>query len=190
MAIRVMNEKPKEVLVLDTGPLSHLAQAGWLGVLRTVTEPRTVVITDAVEYELRQGSLSHPYLQQVLEAPWLKKHTLETSLEISSFAHFSSFLVSGSKNVGESSVLAYAKVHKATAVIDDGAARKQAQRAGIVLRGTLGLLCEAIRAGLLTTAMVSSLADHLIETEYRLPFPPGGFQVWAEQNGIVSVTEN
>ena len=185
-----MSEQPVEELVLDAGPLSHLAEAGWLGVLRTVASPRAVVITDAVEYELRQGSHSRPHLHQVLNAAWMKKHTLESGTELGSFAHFSGFLVSGSRNVGECSVLAYAQVHKATAVVDDGAARRLAQEAGLDFRGTLGLLCEAIRTGLLTTAMVGSLADHLIETEYRLPFPPGGFQVWANEHGIVSPTEN
>lgn len=118
-----MSEEPTGELVLDTGPLSHLAQAGWLGVLRTVAGPRAVVITDAVEDELRQGSHSRPHLHQVLNAAWTRKHTLESGTELAS-------------------------------------------------------------------AMVSSLADHLIETKYRLPFRPGEFQVWANENGIVAPTEN
>lgn len=185
-----MSEPPAGELVLDTGPLSSLAEAGWLGVLRTVAGPRAVVITDAVEYELRQGSHSRPHLQQVLNAEWPKRHTLESGPEIASFARFSGYLVAGTRNVGECSVLAYAWVHKATAVIDDRAAWRLAQDFGIPCRGTLGLLCEAIHGGLLTTAMVSSLADHLIETKYRLPFPPGGFEAWANENGIVSPNQN
>ncbi len=85
---------------------------------------------------------------------------------------------------------AYAQVHGTTAIIDDGAARKQAKRAGVDFQGTLGLLCDAIRAGLLTTAMVSGLADRLLETEHHLPFLPGGFQAWADENGIVSTVED
>ncbi|MEU3017889.1 MULTISPECIES: hypothetical protein [unclassified Nocardiopsis] len=181
-----MSGPPSEEIVLDTGPLSHLTEAGWLGVLRTVAGPRTVVITGEVEHELRQGAHTRPYLQQVLGAEWPKRHTLESGAEIESFARFSEFLVAGGRNVGESSVLAYAQVHKATAVIDDRAARRLAQDAGIPFQGTLGLLCEAIRAGLLTTAMVGSLADHLLETAYHLPFPAGGFERWANDHGIIS----
>lgn len=190
MAVRFMSDPPVDELVLDTGPLSHLAEAGWLGVLRTVAGSRAVVITDAVEYELRQGSHSRPHLQQVLNTEWTKKHTLVSGVEIASFAHFSEFLVSGSRNVGECSVLAYAQAHKATAVIDDRAARRLAQDTGIPCQGTLGLLCEAIRAGLLTAALVGSLADHLIETKYHLPFLPGGFEAWANEYGVISPNEN
>lgn len=185
-----MSEPPAGELVIDSGPLSSLAEAGWLGVLRTVASPRAVVITGEVEFELRQGSHSRPYLQQVLSAEWPKRHTLDSGAEIASFAHFAEFLVVGGRNVGECSVLAYAQVHKATAVVDDRAARRLAQDAGISCQGTLGLLCEAVRAGLLTTAMVGSLADHLLETKYRLPFPPGGFEAWANEHGIVSPNGN
>ena len=42
-----------EVLVFDTGPLSHFAKEGWLGVLRAVTGRRTAVVPDTVADELR-----------------------------------------------------------------------------------------------------------------------------------------
>ncbi|MBD4635670.1 nucleotide-binding protein, partial [Xanthomonas citri pv. citri] len=51
--------------------------------------------------------------------------------------------------------------------------------------GTLGLLCEAIRKEQLTVPMVESLADDLIMGDYRLPFGPGGFKCWAEQQGLL-----
>lgn len=69
--------------------------------------------------------------------------------------------------------------------MDDGAARRAAKSAGVSVQGTLGLLCEAIRSGLLTVPMVADLADHLLETEYRLPFASGGFELWAKDNGMV-----
>ena len=83
-------------------------------------------------------------------------------------------------------MLAYAKVHGATAVIDDGAGRQAARDFSVALRPTLALLCDAIRDGLLTVRMVSDLADHLLETEYRLPFGPGGFARWADEHGLIS----
>ena len=86
---------------------------------------------------------------------------------------------------GRSEVLAYAQVHGAIAVIDDGAGRKAARDAGVELRPTLALLCQAIREGLLTVRLVSDLADHLLETKYRLPFKHGGFEDWANENGLV-----
>lgn len=71
-----------------------------------------------------------------------------------------------------------------TAVVDDRVARRVAAEENIALRGTLGLLCEGIRIGLLTVALVSELADHLLESEYHLPFKSGGFAAWAAKNDL------
>lgn len=172
-------------LVLDTGPLSHLAQAGWIGVLRSVAGERKVVMTDAVEWELRQGLHANPHLRLVLDAEWISLRTLTTPQELRAFGMFAQDLVVGTRNIGEAAALAYAQVHSATAVVDDSAARAAAQRHDVSHTGTLGLLCEAIRQGLLTVAVVSDVADHLLETSYRLPFAPGHFAVWAAENCLV-----
>ena len=176
-------------LVVDTGPLSHLAAAGWLSVLRSAARGRAVLIPDAVEAELREGVHLNSHLKQVLDAEWITTRQLASDQEIGSFAEFAARLVVGTRNVGEAAVLAYAKVHGATAVIDDGAGRQAARDFSVALRPTLALLCDAIRDGLLTVRMVSDLADHLLETEYRLPFRPGGFARWADENGLISPEE-
>ncbi|MDU0291404.1 hypothetical protein [Saccharothrix longispora] len=78
-----------------------------------------------------------------------------------------------------------AAVRGAVAVVDDSAARKAADRFGVEHVGTLGLLCESIRTGLLTVPLVAELADQLLEGEYRLPFRAGGFEKWATDHGLV-----
>jgi predicted nucleic acid-binding protein len=184
----VTNEADRD-LVVDTGPLSHLAEAGWLSVLRSVAGGRAVLIPDAVEAELRQGIHLKPHLQQVLDAEWITTRSIASDAELASFAQFAARLVVGTRNVGEAAVLAYAQVHGAIAVIDDGAGRKAARDFSVALRPTLALLCHAIRDGVLTVRMVSDLADHLLETEYRLPFGPGGFEIWADEHGLVPRAE-
>lgn len=81
---------------------------------------------DAVEAELREGVHLKSHLQQVLDAKWITTRQLASDQEIGSFAEFAARLVVGTRNVGEAAVLAYAKVHGATAVIDDGAGRQPA----------------------------------------------------------------
>lgn len=98
------------------------------------------------------------------------------------FEKYAARLVSGRRNVGECSVLARAKARGSTAVVDDAVARRLAETERISYRGTLALLVETIRAGYLTLEAASDVADHLIAVKYRLPFPPGGFAVWARQN--------
>lgn len=60
---------------------------------------------------------------------------------------------------------------------------RAAERHRMILRPALALLCDAVRGGLLTVPLVSALADDLLASQYRLPFVPGGFAAWAEQNG-------
>lgn len=174
-----------EELAFDTGPLSHFAEQGWLGALHFVLDGRVAVAPDTVIAELRRGLHAHPHLRLVLDAPWIEHRDLTSAAELVAFARFSSLLVAGGRNVGEAGVLAYAKVHSCTAVVDDGAARRAAQTSGVKCCGTLSLLCEAVRGGHLTMAMTSALVDDLIEGAYRLPFPPGGFEKWARDNGQI-----
>ncbi|MET8154898.1 hypothetical protein ABZT47_00915 [Sphaerisporangium sp. NPDC005289] len=49
------------------------------------------------------------------------------------------------------------------------------------LNGWLGVQCSAIREGQLTVRIVEALADDLISGEYFLPFGPGGFRRWAQE---------
>lgn len=170
--------------MVDTGPLSHLAKAGWLSIVRTIAKPGAVVIPDAVERELRQSVHKWPHLRSVLDAHWIDRAVLASDAELQAYAYFSGLLVSGTRNVGEAAVLAYAKVHDAVAVVDDGAAWRAADRLGVMKTRTLKLLCDAVREGLLTKELVSDVADHLNETEYRLPFEPGGLIAWAEAQGL------
>lgn len=78
------------VLVFDTGPLSHFARQGWLGILRAVLGDRTAVVPDTVVAELREGVHGRPYLQAVLDAHWIEHHDLTT--EHREFATFSALL--------------------------------------------------------------------------------------------------
>lgn len=172
------------LLVFDTGPLSHFAKAGWLGILKAISGDRVAVIPDVVESELRQGSGSNSFLDLVLDADWIGRRELSTSTELERFAHYSSFLVSKDRNQGEAAVLALAETSGGTAVIDDRAGRRVATSSGVTLTGTLGLLVAGIRGGLLTVDLVSSVADDLLASEYRYPFESGGFAAWAEREGL------
>lgn len=174
-----------EILVFDTGPLSHFAMQNWLGALKAVVGGRRAIIPDVVELELTQGAQRDSRLQEVLDAEWIEHRKLITDEEVAAFAKFSALLVRGSRNRGEAGVLALASVVGGVAVVDDGAGRKAADDHGVAKKPTLALLCEAIHSGLLTVKLVSALADDLLATEYRLPFEAGGFERWASEQGMV-----
>lgn len=74
-------------------------------------------------------------------------------------------------------------------MIDDATPRMIAEEKGIRVTATVPLLCEAIRAKQLTTVMVEALADSLLESEYYLPFGPGGFRRHVLENGLLDYDE-
>jgi len=72
-----------EILVFDTGPLSHFAVQNWLGVLKAVVgDNRRAMIPDVVVKELQVGAQRDSRLQQVLEADWLEHRELTSDEEV------------------------------------------------------------------------------------------------------------
>ncbi|MFG1843691.1 MULTISPECIES: hypothetical protein [Micromonospora] len=180
-----MTDEPR-AYVLDTGPLSHFSRSQWLGVLKAVLKDARVVIPDVVEAELRTGAVQNDHLRAVLDADWIEVIPLDTPEHLSAFAYYEQRLVGADgRNVGECGVLALAEtMAHAVAVVDDRVAGNAARGRNVEVRRTLGLLCDAIREGLLTVPLVSALADDLMRDSYRLPFGPGGFARWADENGL------
>ena len=174
-----------DVFVFDTGPLAHLARAGWLGVLRSLVGSSRAIIPVQVVSELRRAAGHGHAIGAVLEATWIEHHELRTEEQLAAFAGFAAQLMSEGRNEGETAVLAIAATMPAQAVLDDSVAYKVAQQAGLSCKRTLALLCEAVRGGLLTNKLVSHIVDDLIETEYRLPFAPGEFIPWAIAEGLL-----
>lgn len=180
-----MNDDP-QAYVLDTGPLSHFARSQWLGVLKVVLKNARVLIPDVVAAELRNGVVEYSYLQAVLDADWIEVVCLDTAEQVTAFTYYERRLVGPKgRNIGECGVLALAEnTSNAVAVIDDRVAGIAAKARNVEVRRTLGLLCDAIRQGLLTVPLVSALADDLLQNSYRLPFGPGGFARWASDQGL------
>lgn len=174
------------VYVFDSGPLSALTRAGHLDVVRTLLGGAKAVMPDVVASELREGAATHPHLQAFSTPTWPEVAELVGDQALAAFAYYAGRLVGpGGKNLGECGVLALAETTPgAVAVVDDRAAHNAGKVRGVKMRRTLGLLCEAIRAGNTTVAAVSGIADDLIATSYRLPFPPGGFAFWATEQGL------
>ncbi|MGW8851202.1 hypothetical protein ACWGNE_25920 [Streptomyces xiamenensis] len=178
--------EPESAYVLDTGPLSHFAKAQWLGVLKILLKEHSVLIPDLVAEELRNGAQQHHHLHSVLEADWIRTVSLETPVQLKAFVHYERRLVGpDGRNVGECGVLTLAEsLPEAVAVVDDRVAKAAARGRPVTLRRTLGLLCDGVRAGLLTVPLVSAVADDLIVSKYRLPFGPGGFAEWSEKERL------
>ncbi len=79
-----------DTLVFDTGPLSHFARAGWLGVLKAVVGDRRAMIPDVVVRELEIGARTDARIQAALDATWILRQELSSPEELAAFASFAS----------------------------------------------------------------------------------------------------
>jgi predicted nucleic acid-binding protein len=174
-----------EALVFDTGPLSHFAEAGWLKILEALAGDRPVLIPEVVRVEIAEATYIHPFLDQVLEADWIKTDRSDDVELLVAQARYTRRLAIGTKNLGECGVLALAEVRQHVAIVDDRVAREVGKEYNVQIKGTLALLCEGVRHGLLTVPLVSKIADDLLATEYRLPVRPGQFEAWAGEQGLI-----
>lgn len=166
--------------VFDSGPLSHFAQAGWLGLLREVAGDEEAWIPSTVRREIADGVDKYPHLRGVLDADWLRRREVSSLDEMNAFGKYTSRMLGEDqrKNLGECEVLALAEVHNGIAVLDDAVARNAAQDYGVEVRTTVALLCDLIRAKHISLDLASTIADRLLQTEYRLPFDEGGFRMF------------
>ncbi|GIG62657.1 hypothetical protein Lfu02_70290 [Longispora fulva] len=180
---------PSNAWVFDTGPLRHFTINGWLGVLRFLADNRPVYIPDSVERELVNATANVPTVGAALDADWIHVHRSTDQGFGAAFAHYVDRLVVDGKNMGECGVLAMGQIYGCEVVIDDATARTIAEEKGIRVTATVPLLCDAIRAKKLTTVMVEALADSLLESEYHLPFGPGGFRTHVLENGLLDYDE-
>jgi predicted nucleic acid-binding protein len=71
---------------------------------------------------------------------------------------------------GESSCLSIALSRNVKVLTDDMDARKLAQRRGVPISGTIGVLVEAVREGLLSIAEGNITLLDMIEKGYFSPF--------------------
>jgi predicted nucleic acid-binding protein len=168
----------QRTLVWDTSPLLHAIKAGVidrLGELATTWHgvAQRNVTTAAVLSEIAFHGLSTNQLA------WLEVVHVDDLAELDALVRWMQ-LVSGQKsNHGEATVLAWAEIHSATAVIDDTDARRAAQKAGQPVQGSLRVLSDAVQDGEITEYAASALVDALLATGARYPFGQGGFIAWA-----------
>ena len=144
------------VLVCDTSPLQYLHQLGLLEALNALAE-RTI-IPPAVVTELEQGRALGLSVPEVSALDWVSVRSPLSERAVPLVA---------SLGPGETEVLMLGLECPGTVlVLDDSLARKYAAALGLRLTGTLGLLLDCKRAGLVSA--VAPLLDQLEALGFRL----------------------
>ena len=123
--------------VINTSPLIFLTKADLLTLLQT--RYTTVLVPATVAMEIRQYGAQDITYRTIQKTDWLT--VVETP-------PMSAELQACNLDPGEASVLAWACAHPGTeAILDDLAGRRCADRLGIPIRGTLGLVLAAKKQG-------------------------------------------
>jgi hypothetical protein len=152
-------------------------------VLEEVTKESARFTTAAVRAELSRGATQYPDLQEVLGVPWLG--TVGDNPEtLTALANYTRRIGRAGRNLGEASVLAWCKIHRATAVLDDETGVKLAKREGITYLRSLGLIADAIRQGILSELGATTIVDLLADSEAYFPCTGSEFIVWCHENDI------
>jgi predicted nucleic acid-binding protein len=176
--------------VFDTSALYHAALAERLDVLGYLVRGATCVTTRVVLDELRRGAAARPRLLDAERQDWLTEARVDGLEEIRRVIDWARRLEVGARDHGEATVIAYAEMHRAVAIVDDRRAWRLAERAGVPVHGTLWLVARACRNGRVTEAGAGGLIDALADAGARLPCDGAGFRGWAIGRGLLpDVTE-
>lgn len=127
------------IVVADASPLIHLSAAGRLELLYALYG--AVLVPDVVYHEVTRGE-GLPGALEVQLAGWIEVVAVTSENLVSE-------LCAAGLDAGEASALAVAKERSADLlVVDERAARGEARRRGLAHVGTLGILLESKRRGL------------------------------------------
>mgnify|MGYP000035117842 FL=1 len=152
----------KEAVVADNTVLSNFALIGREDILATLFE-NTFFTTEEVLEELKRGEQRNVLPKR--DWQWIRVLKIEVSQEEFLFRLFAEML-----GKGESSCLSIAISRDLKVLTDDIDARKLAQRRGVPVSGTIGVLIEAVREGLLSIEEGNLMLSDMIEKGYFSPF--------------------
>jgi len=143
-------------LICDTSPIQYLHQLDLLQILPTFGG--RVLVPPAVVDELTVGRSIGVNVPDVEALDWVMVQRPISEIALPLVAHL---------GPGETEVLMLAlEMREAVAVLDDALARQMAETLGLHFTGTLGLLLDARKAGLV--AEVRPLLDKLNALQFRL----------------------
>ncbi|RJP33931.1 MAG: DUF3368 domain-containing protein [Candidatus Omnitrophota bacterium] len=138
-------------VVADTGPIISFARSGNEYLLRQIFSD--ILIPEAVYAEVVIKGRGKPGVSLVQGSPWIKRAAVHDSAKVNRLPK--------SLGLGEREAIILAKERNVSLLIDDRAARREAEKGGILCLGSLRVLKEAKDSGLITsvTPVVMALRE-------------------------------
>ena len=151
----------KRSAVSNSGPLIHLAKAGLLELIKLYD----TVIPLEVKYEVvdkgkEKGFTDALLIEKAIEEGWIKV------IDVSVDDKFAKAAEVAGLHKAEITVVYYAYKNGITALLDEDAARVFARGLGVKVKGSLGLLIEGLREGLVSYSKAVKGLDDLSKIMY------------------------
>jgi predicted nucleic acid-binding protein len=154
-------------LVFDACVLSNFTLPGAMEILRQLYAGRSY-LSDHVYMEIlrgiRSGRDNLTAIQNAIADGWLREIRLRTGRERANFERLTESL-----GLGESSCIAAAHSRGFVFACDDRAARREAEKQGILLTGTLGILMRAVSRKIIDARDADGILRDMIDNGYFSP---------------------
>lgn len=135
-----------KVIISDTSCLIILSKIGELDLLRQLYQ--TVIITDKIQLEYGEQLPDWIIVQQAKD-------------------HYKQQLLEMQVDIGEASAIALAlEISGSIIILDDWKARKLAERLGLSVTGTIGVIVKAKKKGIIST--IKPYLNKIKETNFRI----------------------
>lgn len=149
------------MVVSDTTVLIALSRIGKLELLEKLWG--TVAVPEAVYQEAINDLPGSREIADAMEAGWLQVRKVESQDTVRLLQ------AGGLKGRGECECIVLAREIGAKAILtDDKKARKTALACGVERAGTLGLLVQAVKEGVLTRQEALAALEALVKTNFRV----------------------
>lgn len=147
--------------ISNSGPLIHLAKVGLLHLIRIYDD---VFVPKEVKYEVvdvgkAKGFPDAFLVERAIKDGWIRVIEVEVDEEFAKIA-------SAGLHEAEIGVVYYAYQNKITALLDEDPARVFARSLGVEVKGSLGLLIEGLKKGLITQEEALKGLDKLADIMY------------------------
>jgi predicted nucleic acid-binding protein len=144
------------MIVADSVPIIAFARIGRMDIMKQVVEE--VVIPQAVYEELVISGGGRPGASEVEQSDWIHRRVVSDRRVLASFP--------AGLQRGQREAIALAQELGAQLLIDESRGRREALRRGLDVRGSLRVLGEAKRQGLIE--QVRPLVEAMIASGYRM----------------------
>ena len=151
----------KKLAVSNSGPLIHLAKAGLLYLIKLydVVIPQEVK-REVVDVGKEKGYSDASLVEKAINEGWIKVIEVNVNKKFAEIAKLAGL------HEAEIGVIYYAYQNKITALLDEDPARIFARGLGVKVKGSLGLLIEGLKEGLITYQEALKGLDKLADVMY------------------------